>query len=112
MLANKDSEIGTIAAIGPVGSPPPSKYDRLIAKAKEVPAAATVVVYPCDENSLRGAIEAAEAGIIRPILVGPARKLRPSLASMILIQPLRDRRRTGQRGCGGEGCRVDPSSQG
>ena len=34
MLTEKDSEIGTIAAIGPFGSPPHSKYDRLIARAK------------------------------------------------------------------------------
>jgi hypothetical protein len=27
--------------------PSPSKYDWLIAKAKEVPAATTIVVYPC-----------------------------------------------------------------
>jgi phosphate acetyltransferase len=33
------------------------------------------VVYPCDETSLRGAIEAAELGIINPILVGPAAKI-------------------------------------
>ena len=52
-----------------------SKYDRLIASAKEVPPAATVVVHPCDETSLRGAVEAAEAGIIVPILVGPAAKI-------------------------------------
>lgn len=48
-----------------------TKYDRLIARAKEVPAAATIVVYPCDESSLRGVVEAAEIGIIKPILVGP-----------------------------------------
>jgi phosphate acetyltransferase len=52
-----------------------TKYDRLIAKAKEVPAATTIVVHPCDETSLRGAVEAAEAGIIIPILVGPAAKI-------------------------------------
>jgi phosphate acetyltransferase len=54
----------------------PSKYDRLIAAAKAVPAVPTVVVHPCDETSLRGTIESAEAGIIRPILVGPGRKIR------------------------------------
>jgi phosphate acetyltransferase len=54
---------------------PHAKYDRLIAKAKEVPAATTVVVHPCDETSLRGAIEAAEMGIIAPVLVGPAAKI-------------------------------------
>jgi phosphate acetyltransferase len=75
MLSEKDSEIGTIAALGPVDSPPGSKYERLIARAKEVPAATTVVVHPCDESSLRGAVEAAEAGIIVPILVGPAAKI-------------------------------------
>ena len=37
--------------------------------------ATTVVAHPCDESSLRGAIEAAEAGIIVPILVGPAAKI-------------------------------------
>ena len=35
-----------------------SKYDRLIASAKSVPAAKTIVVHPCDESSLRGAVEA------------------------------------------------------
>jgi phosphate acetyltransferase len=53
-----------------------AKYERLIARAKQVPAAKTVVVHPCDESSLRGATEAAEAGIIVPILVGPAGKIR------------------------------------
>jgi phosphate acetyltransferase len=52
-----------------------SKYDRLIAKAKEVSPAKTVVVHPCDETSLRGPVEAAEIGIITPILVGPAHKI-------------------------------------
>jgi len=75
MLNEKDSEIIAIAPVGPVGVRPQSKYDRLIAKAKEVPAAKTVVVYPCDETSLRGPIEAAEAGIIVPILVGPSAKI-------------------------------------
>ena len=70
-----DINIGNIAAIGPVASPPQSKYERLIARAKQVPAAITVVAHPCDETSLRGAVDAAEAGIIVPILVGPAAKI-------------------------------------
>jgi phosphate acetyltransferase len=52
-----------------------SKYDRLVAKAKEVPPAATIVVHPCDESSLQGVIEAAGVGIIVPTLVGPAAKI-------------------------------------
>jgi phosphate acetyltransferase len=52
------------------------KYDRLIAAAKALAPAATLVVHPCDESSLRGVVEAAAAGLIRPILVGPAAKIR------------------------------------
>jgi phosphate acetyltransferase len=54
---------------------PHSKYDRLIAAAKKCPAVTTIVVHPCDETSLRGAADAAEAGIIKPILVGPGSKI-------------------------------------
>jgi phosphate acetyltransferase len=75
MLGNSDSEIGTLAAIGPFGAPPSSKYDRLIARAKEVQAATTIVAYPCEETALRGPLEAADAGIIVPILVGPGAKI-------------------------------------
>jgi phosphate acetyltransferase len=76
MPRGQESEIGTLKAIGPAGHPPESKYDRLIAEAKRVPAAQTVVVHPCDESSLRGPTEAAELGIITPILVGPAAKIK------------------------------------
>jgi phosphate acetyltransferase len=53
-----------------------TKYNRLIAATKAVPAVPTVVVHPCDETSLRGAMDSAEAGIIRPLLVGPEAKIR------------------------------------
>ena len=55
---------------------PGSKYDRLIAAAKDVPSVSTIVVHPCDESSLRGAVESAQAGIIRAVLVGPAARIR------------------------------------
>jgi phosphate acetyltransferase len=70
-----DSEIGAVKATSPFGSPPTSKYERLIARAKEVPPATTIVAHPCDETSLRGPVEAAQAGIIVPILVGPAKRI-------------------------------------
>ena len=57
-----------------------SKYDRLIAAAQAVPSASTIVIHPCDESSLRGAVESAAAGIIRPILVGPEPKIRDTAA--------------------------------
>src|SRR6267142_3592752 len=60
---------------------PHVKYDRLIARAKQVSAPTTVVVHPCDETSLRGAVEAAEAGLIVPILVGAAEKIAATAAA-------------------------------
>jgi phosphate acetyltransferase len=70
-----DIERGGMAAIGPLANPPQTKYERLIAEAKMAPAARTVVAHPCDESSLRGATEAAAAGIIIPVLVGPAARI-------------------------------------
>jgi phosphate acetyltransferase len=55
---------------------PGSKYDRLIATARGVPMVTTVVVHPCDESSLRGAIDSVDAGIIKAILVGPAVRIK------------------------------------
>src|SRR6266851_1925801 len=53
-----------------------SKYDRLIAAAQAVPPASTIVVHPCGETSLRGVVDSSAAGSIRPVLVGPERKIR------------------------------------
>jgi phosphate acetyltransferase len=52
-----------------------SKYERLIAEAKKVPAAKTIVVHPCEETALRGPVEAAEIGLIDPIFVAPIAKI-------------------------------------
>ena len=52
------------------------KYEHLIAATQGLPALATAVAHPCDESSLRGALEAAEAGIIAPVLVGPKESIR------------------------------------
>jgi phosphate acetyltransferase len=51
------------------------KYERLIAATKNLAALATAVVHPCDETSLQGALDAAKAGMIIPILVGPKDKI-------------------------------------
>jgi len=75
MPSMTQSDAGSRRAAGSAAHSPESKYDRLIARAKGV-AAKTIVVHPCDETSLRGAIEAAEIGIIDPILVGPVAKIR------------------------------------
>ena len=60
----------------PDTSPTPSKYDRLIAGARDGTPAVTIVAHPCDETSLRGAIDAAAEQLIEPVLVGPEGKIR------------------------------------
>lgn len=51
------------------------KYERLIAAAQKLEALPTAVAHPCDDTSLSGVVEAADAGLIEPILVGPRDKL-------------------------------------
>ena len=52
------------------------KYERLIAAAQKLRPTATAVVHPCDEVSLEAAVEAARLGLIAPVLVGPAARIR------------------------------------
>ncbi len=52
------------------------KYERLLTLCKDRAAIPTAVAHPCDDASLGAAIEAARAGIIAPILVGPADRIR------------------------------------
>ena len=47
------------------------KYERLIARCTSLAPARAAVAHPCDESSLRAAIDAAKANLITPILVGP-----------------------------------------
>src|SRR6187549_1113193 len=51
------------------------KYEALIARCKTLPPTRTAVAHPCDESSLRGATDAAKAGLITPILVGPRARI-------------------------------------
>src|SRR5438093_2410105 len=64
-----------MVAPSPSAEPRGAKYERLIALAREAGALATVVVHPCDDRSLGGAVEAAKSGLIRPMLVGPEQKI-------------------------------------
>jgi len=52
------------------------KYERLIAKAKQGRPPTVAVAHPCDQSSLKGAVDAARLGLIDPILVGPAVRIR------------------------------------
>ncbi len=52
------------------------KWNRLIAAAKTLKPLKTCVVYPCDEASMRAAVEAADETIIQPILIGPLERMK------------------------------------
>src|ERR1700720_2320810 len=74
----------TVMPADPVETHSASKYDRLIAAAQAVPPVPTIVVHPCDETSLRGVVDSAAAGIIRPVLVGPEQKIRDTASKYSL----------------------------
>ena len=52
------------------------KYQRLIDAATAAEPVKTAVAHPCDEVSLRGAVEAARLGLIEPIIVGPTQRIK------------------------------------
>jgi phosphate acetyltransferase len=59
----------------PADTPP--AFARLVQQARAAgPPLGCAVAHPCSADSLRGALEAAAAGLIRPILVGPPARIR------------------------------------
>jgi len=57
-------------------------YQHLIELTRGLAPIRTAVVHPVDENALLGAIEAAEADLIIPILVGPEKKIQAVAAAL------------------------------
>ena len=57
------------------------KYQQLIARCAELEPIPTAVVHPCDRAALEGAIRAAEAHLILPLLVGPEAEIRSVAAA-------------------------------
>src|SRR5687767_11930695 len=55
--------------------PGTGKYETLIERCRDLEPVATAVAHPCEKTALSGAIEAAELGLIAPILVGPVGKI-------------------------------------
>ncbi|TJZ77548.1 bifunctional enoyl-CoA hydratase/phosphate acetyltransferase [Chitiniphilus eburneus] len=89
-----ENQLGEVIASGPIIVVPPTEkrlnrfeeppqltlrqhhvFTALRAKAEKFPPVPTAVVHPCDRDSLLGALEAAKAGLITPILVGPEGKI-------------------------------------
>ena len=57
------------------------KYEKLLERCKSLAAIPTAVAHPCEDSALAGAVEAAQAGLIEPILVGPAAKIEEAARS-------------------------------
>jgi phosphate acetyltransferase len=56
------------------------KYEHLLQRARALPPLPTAVAHPCDESSLAGALKAADAGLIAPVLVGPRARIEAAAA--------------------------------
>jgi phosphate acetyltransferase len=52
------------------------KYEQLLERCRALDPIPTAVAHPCEATALAGAIDAAAEGLITPILVGPAAKIR------------------------------------
>ncbi len=51
-------------------------YDRLIRAAKSYPTLPVALVHPCSAVVLQGALDAAKEDLMRPVLVGPAERIK------------------------------------
>src|SRR4029453_17414516 len=51
-------------------------YEQLLARCRSLEPVPTAVAHPCERTALEGAIEAGAIGLIVPILVGPAARIR------------------------------------
>ncbi|MBW7902431.1 MAG: bifunctional enoyl-CoA hydratase/phosphate acetyltransferase [Rhodocyclaceae bacterium] len=85
-----DAIVGTVEALAPrekvrrakitlpdiLISDKRGRYELLLAKTRGLPPIDMAVAHPCDVESLKGPLLAAEAGLIEPILVGPEKKIR------------------------------------
>jgi len=63
---------------------PYRRYTGLIAQATAKPAVRTAIVWPCDEVSLGGAIQAFKDKLIQPVLVGSEAKIREVATALTL----------------------------
>ncbi len=60
-----------------VGHPPDFHvFHQFLERCKNLPAITTAVVWPMSEVALRGAVEAAQAGLIEPTLIGDGRQMK------------------------------------
>ncbi len=55
---------------------PEARFQELLALVHDMPAVRCAVVQPCDEGSLKGAMDAAHLGLLDPVLIGPDARIR------------------------------------
>jgi phosphate acetyltransferase len=79
-------------------SPSHHRFQALLSDCYGRPPLPAAVIYPCDELSLHGALEATAAGLIDPVFFGPAERIRSVAEALgrpldgIPIHPARDPR--------------------
>ena len=76
VIAPTEKQRRPVAELGRLHLQDHDHYEELIRRNAAIPPIACAVAHPCEESALKGAIEAAQAEIIVPILVGPAAKIR------------------------------------
>jgi phosphate acetyltransferase len=74
-LIAKEKAVSTTQTPNSYSEQTHQKYQRLVAAARALARVMTAVAHPCDQSSLEGAINAAEMGLINPILIGPKEKI-------------------------------------
>lgn len=67
--------MSVVTAPGEAIQPRHDAYQTLLHRCKSLEPVVTAVAYPCETTALAGCIEAAEAGLIAPVLVGPRQKI-------------------------------------
>ncbi|RIK67852.1 MAG: phosphate acetyltransferase [Planctomycetota bacterium] len=74
-----------MSATATTNAPPERRTDaymELLRRCKPLEPAITAVAFPCEESALAGPVEAAKAGLISPILVGPRQQIRAVATSV------------------------------
>lgn len=75
VIAPAEKATGRLINLAGARSQRHGKYEELIARCRGMEPMRTAVVHPCSETSLAAAAEAADSGLIIPILIGPKAKM-------------------------------------
>lgn len=68
----------------PTMNVPFRNFDSLLEACRGLAPATAAIAHPCDAGSLQGVVDAAAAGLIRPVLVGPVARMRAIAAEASL----------------------------